>query len=71
MIRLNTVLNGSYSTRMVLTSGMLQVTAGLYPGTSNRVHSCKVYRKHQGSGLKTFRSRVAIQTDLPRSVGVI
>lgn len=52
MIRLNTVLNGSYSTRMVLTSGMLQVTAGLYPGASNRVHSCKVYRKHQGSGLK-------------------
>ena len=56
MIRLSIVVNGSYSARMLITSGILQVTAGLYqlPGAGNRVHSCKVYRRDQGSGSKMF-----------------
>lgn len=68
MIRLSTVVNGSYSARMLLTGGMLQVTAGLCQllGAGNRVHSYKVYTKHQGSGPQNIWSRVAIQKALSR-----
>lgn len=52
MIRLSKWVNGSYSARVLLTSGMLKVPAGLnqFPGAGNRMHSCEVYRRHQGGG---------------------
>lgn len=67
MIRVSTVVIGSYSARVLLTSGMLQVTAGLRQllGAGNRVHYCKVYTKNKGSGPKTFEVELTFRGPYP------
>lgn len=67
MIRVSTVVIGSYSARVLLTSGMLQVTAGLRQllRAGNRVHSCKVYTKNKGSGPKTFEVELTFRGPYP------